>query len=442
MSLEPIHTSLKPAIASITSHKKLVISALTVSLLVACSSQPPAPPPVVIKPVPTPPPVVIPPPVVQPKPPVPAMRYPSFASWKADFIERAASRGFNRADLNQLLSGAEYNEQVVSSDKNQAEFAKMPWDYLDGVLASSRVNGGKQKYNGNNSLLMQMENRYGVPASIVTAIWGMESSYGGFVGNSSLASSLATLAYDGRRQGFAEEQLLAMLQLVQRGDVELSQLRGSWAGGMGHTQFIPKTWLDEGVDGNGDGHRNPWNAADALSSTASYLANAGWQRGLPTFYEVQLPASFDYRQVGSKKTVADWQAMGVRLLANSTASNAVTELWLPAGKEGPALLLTKNFDAIKVYNNSSNYALGISLLAKAIVGQAGLQKDFPRYEKPLYTYQVTQLQQRLTAMGYDTKGTDGVVGTNTKLAFQRWQNDNGQVPDGFISQRSASRLIQ
>lgn len=435
----------------LSSSKKLTLTAITVAIcgswLASCSTQPPAPP--ATKPLPpVKPPVIVQskPPVVRPTPPVtttvPAVRYPTFASWKSDFIQRSMANGVNGNDLQRLLGDAEYNAQVVSSDKNQAEFAKMPWEYLDGVLASSRVTGGQQKYNSLNDLLMGIENRFGVPASIVTAIWGMESSYGGFTGNSSLANSLSTLAYDGRRQAFAESQLLALLQLVERGDIDWSQLKGSWAGGMGHTQFIPRTWLDEGVDGDGDGHRNPWNSADALSSTASYLSRSGWQRGLPTFYEVRLPTGFDYRQVSSKKTVADWQRLGVQFLTAPVSGNSVTELWLPAGKEGPALLLTQNFDAIKVYNNSANYALGVSLLAKAIVGQGELQADFPRYERPLANYQVVQLQERLTRLGFDTKGTDGVIGNNTKLAFQRWQAANGQIPDGFITQRSAAMLVQ
>ena len=420
--------------------KKLALYVSSASLLAACSSQPPMPQ----QPTqPLPPPVIVTPPVVKPTPQLPTS-YPTFNSWKSDFIQRASAQGYNRADLERLLASASYNEQVVRSDKNQAEFAKMPWEYIDGAVSSSRVSGGQRGYSDQSAVLLANENRYGVPASIVTAIWGMESSYGGFTGNSSLTSSLATLAYDGRRQAFAEQQLLALLKLVERGDIDWSELKGSWAGGMGHTQFIPQTWLEQGVDGNGDGHKNPWNRADALSSTASYLASAGWQRGLPTFYETRLPNGFDYRNVSSKKTLSEWQSMGLQLInvVGSAPGNTPVELWLPAGKEGPALLLTQNFDAIKVYNNSANYALGVSLLARAIVNQPQLQRDFPRYEKPLYTYQVTQLQQHLTSMGYDTKGTDGVIGTNTKLAFQRWQADNGQVPDGFITQRSAASLVQ
>lgn len=412
-------------------------------MIASCSSQPTTEPRPTARPAPIPSPVIVRPPVVKPVPskPVPK-QYTSFADWKYDFIERAVQQGYNRNDLQHLMMDADYNEQVVSLDKSQAEFVKMPWEYIDSAVSSSRVSGGKRNYAAQSDVLLAAENRYGVPASIVTAIWGMESSYGAGTGNSSLTSSLATLAYDGRRRDFAESQLLALLSLVERGDIDWSQLQGSWAGGMGHTQFIPKTWQDEAVDGNHDGRRNPWNSADALTSTASYLANAGWQRGLPTFYEIRLPSNFDYRQVGQKKTVAQWQSQGVQLFDPTAAGQAVTELWLPAGKQGPAVLLTKNFDAIKVYNNSANYAMAVSLLARAIVGQSGLQQDFPRYEQPLRKYEVVQLQQRLTAQGYDTKGADGVVGNNTKLAFQRWQADHGQVPDGFISQNSATSLLR
>ena len=427
------------------SYKHLCIKNLSVSvtaaLLAACSTTPPPSAPTMPKPVVTPPvpaPVVItPPPIVKP----PVTSYDSFLSWKLDFTERAVARGFPRADVARLLSNASYNEQVISLDKGQPEFAKMPWEYIEGAVSSGRVNGGQRNFASQSTLLSQIEDRYGVPASIVTAIWGMESSYGQGTGNSSLVNNLATLAYDGRRRGFAEEQLLALLQLLERGDIDWPQLKGSWAGGMGHTQFIPKTWLDEAVDGNNDGHRNPWHVADALSSTASYLSNAGWERGMASFYEVRLPADFDYRQVSTKKRIADWQQVGVQLLTANAPSQAVTELWLPAGKEGPAILLTKNFDAIKVYNNSANYAMGVSLLAKAILGQSGLQQSWPKYEQPLYTYQVKILQQQLTRMGYDTKGSDGIAGTNTKLAFQRWQADHGQTPDGFITQRSARALL-
>ncbi len=386
-----------------------------------------------VKPAPT---IVEKPAVIAPKP-----SYRSFSDWKSDFSMRAMSAGHSSADVQRLLASARLNEQVISLDSGQPEFSKMPWDYADSAASSARIANGKRKFNEQRSYLSRLESQYGVDAAIITSIWGMESSYGAVTGSSHLPSALASLAYDGRRQEFAETQLLALIQLLQRGDIYWSQLEGSWAGGMGETQFIPATWVQHGVDGDGDGHRNPWSTADALASAANYLSNSGWVRGLAPFYEVTLPASFDYSVVSTKQPAYRWAELGVDTIDDvSLDANTPMELWLPAGKNGPALLLSPNFDVIKVYNNSSNYALGVSLLGSAIAGRSGLRQSWPRYERPLSTSQVTRLQERLTRAGYDTKGTDGIIGTNTRKAFQRWQGDNGQTPDGFISQSSASSL--
>ncbi|MGO2226237.1 MAG: lytic murein transglycosylase [Psychrobacter celer] len=385
-------------------------------------------------PKPTPKPAVKPQPVAKPS-------YGSFSDWKSDFSMRAMASGYDAQTIRRLLDLAYLNQQVISLDSGQPEFSKMPWEYVDSAVSDGRVSTGKRKFAEQRAFLSQLQSQYGVNAEIIAAIWGMESSYGAVTGNSSIPSSLASLAYDGRRQEFAETQLLSLASLLQRGDVSWSQLDGSWAGGMGQTQFIPDTWLKQGVDGDGDGHRNPWATGDALASTANYLSNSGWVRGLAPFYEVRIPASFDYAVVGSKQSAARWAALGIDTIDDvSLDANTQMELWLPAGKDGPALLLSPNFDVIKVYNNSSSYALGVSLLGKALAGQGGLYKSWPRYERPLSTVQVRNLQQRLTSMGYDTKGADGIVGTNTRRAFQRWQADNGQTPDGFITQRSAASL--
>ncbi|MBI0425602.1 lytic murein transglycosylase [Psychrobacter sp. NG27] len=379
-------------------------------------------------------------PVVKPQP-APKPSYNSFSDWKSDFSMRAISSGYDTQIIRRLLDSAYLNQQVISLDSGQPEFSKMPWEYVDSAVSSGRVSTGKRKFAEQRALLSQLESQYGVDAETIAAIWGMESSYGVVTGNSDLPSSLASLAYDGRRQEFAEAQLLALATLLQRGDVSWSQLEGSWAGGMGETQFIPETWLKQGVDGDGNGHRNPWATGDALASTANYLSNSGWVRGLAPFYEATVPASFDYSTVGSKQPAARWAAMGVDTIDDVYLdANTQMELWLPAGKDGPVLLLSPNFDVIKVYNNSSSYALGVSLLGKTIDGQSGLRKSWPRYERPLSTTQVANLQRRLTSMGYDTKGADGIVGTNTRMAFQRWQGDNNQTPDGFITQSSASSL--
>ena len=367
--------------------------------------------------------------------------YNSFTDWKSDFSMRAIAAGQNPSDVQRLLGSTYLNQQVISLDSSQPEFSKMPWDYADSAVSSGRVSTGKNKYSEQRSYLSGLQSQYGVNSEIIAAIWGMESSFGAVTGNSYIPSSLASLAFDGRRRDFAETQLLSLMTLLQRGDVSWSQLDGSWAGGMGQTQFIPDTWLKFGVDGDSNGHRNPWTTADALASTANYLNKSGWVRGLAPFYEATLPSSFDYTTVGSKQTAARWAALGVDTADDVFLdANTQMELWLPAGKDGPVLLLSPNFDVIKVYNNSSNYALGVSLLGKAIAGQTGLRKSWPRYERPLSTSQVKRLQQRLTSSGYDTKGSDGIIGTNTRKAFQSWQAVNGQTPDGFITQNSAASL--
>ncbi|WP_019673514.1 lytic murein transglycosylase [Psychrobacter lutiphocae] len=427
-------------------HGLALISAL---FLASCSTKPvqqvpvitPKPAPViVIKPDTTPPvqqPAPQPAPVLQPK-----ASYNSFEEWKSDFRARAINQGYNPYDISRIMDSAQLNNRVISLDSNQAEFVKMPWEYADSAVSGGRVSSGQSKFNQQRSLLSRLESQYGVNAEIIAAIWGMESSFGSFTGSSYIPSSLGTLAYEGRRREWAEEQLLALMKIIERGDVSPSQLKGSWAGGMGQTQFIPGTWLEHGVDGDGDGRRNPWATADALASTANYLSNSGWIRGVSPFYETTLPSTFDYHLLGQKMPASTWRSMGITANGGGYIDDhTLLELWLPAGKEGPALLLSPNFDVIKVYNNSSNYALGVSLLGRAIVGQSGIQKSWPRYEKPLTKGQVKNLQYNLTRAGYDTQGIDGIMGTNTRNAFARWQTDNGQIPDGFVTQRSANSLI-
>lgn len=365
--------------------------------------------------------------------PRPTRQYTSFTEWQNDFLQRTGGAG-------QLVANAHLNSRAISLDNNQAEFTSMVWNYLDNRTTATMVSQGRENRRANLSILDRNEAQYGVPASIVTAIWGIETGYGKNMGNMDLVDSLSSLAYDGRRRAWAESQLLAMNQMLAQGDVSESQFKGSYAGGMGHTQFIPTTWLAQGVDGNNDGRKNPFAVADALTSTASYLANAGWVRHLPAYIEVGLPQGFNYGYIGQKLPLDQWQALGLVGFSDSIAGGAVAELWLPAGINGPALLITQNFDVIKVYNNSSNYALAVAVLAQKLNGKAGIEKEFPRHEKPLSKTQIQALQRNLTAMGYDTGGADGIAGANTRRAFARWQSANGRIPDGFITQNSAGQL--
>lgn len=400
----------------------------------------PAPPPTYQPPVYQPP--VYQPPIQQPVPTQAEQTrsYGSFSEWKQDFMAQARGRYGYSAD--QLFAKAQLNSNIIALDNNQAEFTKAPWSYLDGAVTDNRVAQARQKRREMLGVLDRAESLYGVPASIVTAIWAVESSFGAGMGNIDLVNALSSLAYDGRRREFAEGQLLAMNELVARGDVSPSELKGSFAGGMGHTQFIPTTWLAQAVDADGDGRKSPFSRADALTTTANYLANAGWVRGLPAYVEVAMPSNFNHRLIGQKLSLDDWARSGLMSMSDTALMGQhQAELWLPAGINGPKLLLTANFNVIKVYNNSSNYALAVATLAERMNGKAGISADFPRYERMLSRNEIQALQQRLTTLGYDTKGVDGVAGTNTRLAFARWQADNGRVPDGFISQNSVSGLI-
>lgn len=438
----------------------LSILAFTTGALIACSSAPRSDnpniqilhtPPVQQpkKPIETPKPTPTPAPIVQtaPKqppvaPPQEMRHYGSFNEWKNDFINRTIAQGYSSSSVYELMGNASLNQQVISLDGRQAEFAKMPWEYVESAASSNRISKGKGQVSEYPSLLSRLESQYGVPKEIIVAIWGVESSYGTGTGNMDLVNALSSLAYDGRRRGFAEGELIAMLKMIERGDVSRSQLKGSWAGGMGHTQFIPSTWLAQGVDGNNDGTKNPWTLSDALASTANYLSNSGWVRDVDAYYEVRLPSNFDYTLIGQKRSLSAWQNIGLQSSTGSFLSgDTLAELWLPAGINGPALLLTPNFDVIKVYNNSSNYALGVAILAKRISGRSGISASWPRHESPLSTSQVKRLQQSLNNQGYDAGTADGVAGAKTRQAFARWQANNGKIPDGFISQNSASDLV-
>lgn len=359
-------------------------------------------------------------------------QYQSFEEWKSDFVGRQSQH-------QTLFANAHLNSQVINLDANQAEFAQLPWQYLDGRVTDSKVNQARQKRREMLSVLDAAESRYGVPASVVTAIWGLESGFGVNMGSTNLVSALASLAYEGRRRDFAESQLLAMGAMLERGDVGIDGFVGSWAGGMGHTQFIPTTWMKYAVDGDNDGVLSPFSSADALHSTARYLSSSGWVQGLPAYIEVSLPQNFDYRYLGGKQSLDAWRAMGLQ--GDELSGNQMAQLFLPAGIQGPKLLTTQNFEVIKVYNNSTNYALSVALLANKMNGKQGLVAPFPRHERALSKQQVRRLQELLNAQGYNAGTADGVIGTKTRQAFAQWQLANGQIPDGFITQASSARLL-
>ncbi len=367
---------------------------------------------------------------------------PGFDTWVAGFRSRARARGISDATLNRAFQGAGFLPGVVERDRNQTEFKRSFEDYLNIVAGETRVMTGRQKFGQYNGLLSEVEARYGVPAAITCAIWGVESRFGERRGDISVISATATLAYDGRRGDFFEAQLLAALRILERGDTNAAQLTGSWAGAMGHTQFIPTTYQAHAVDFRGDGRRDIWSEdpTDGLASAAAYLADSGWRRGLPWGLEVRAPDGLPVGR-GTRRSVSAWAASGVTS-ARGGALPALGDAALlrPSGINGPAFLVSRNFDVILRYNNSENYALGVGYLASRLAGGGPLAAQFPPDANGLTADDRKRLQELLTARGFDTGGTDGVIGPNTEEAIRAYQASVGLPVTGTPSQTLLAAL--
>jgi len=335
-----------------------------------------------------------------------------------------------------VLPGLRHLPDTVALDRRQSEFDTRIWEYLDGAVTAQRIQRGRELMARHAALLERIEARFGVPPEIVVAVWGIETSYGAVRGRVPTLDTLATLARDGRRAAFFEGELIGALRIVAAGEITPDRMRGSWAGAMGHTQFMPSSYLDHAVDFTGNGRRDVWsdNPADALASAANYLAANGWQRGQPWAVEVALPAGFDLRQTGTRRSVADWQAQGVRAVQGAALPRRGTAaLMLPAGRRGPALLTFANFDVLKSYNVSDAYVIALGHLSDRLRGAGPFVAGWPRGDRALTLEQRREIQRRLTALGFDTGGTTGRVGPMTRAAARDWQAQAGLVPDGYVS---------
>ena len=368
----------------------------------------------------------------------PAVQYASFAEWRAGFRPRALAAGVRPEVFDAAFQGVGVNAEVVRLDGAQAEFTKPIWEYLDGAASADRVATGRSKAAQLQSTMRAIEARFGVDRQVVLAIWGMESNYGTFRGSIPAVESLATLAYEGRRRDFGEEQLIAALLILQAGDATPSQMVGSWAGAMGHTQFVPTSYLKHAVDFTGDGRRDVWSddPTDALASTANYLRANGWTRGQPWGIEVRLPEGFNYGSAdqSNRRPASDWRARGVtRLDGSPLPDHGNAAILAPAGARGPAFAVFDNFFVIKTYNNATSYAVGVGHLGDRIAGGGPIVAAWPRHERELSRTEKIEMQERLIALGFDTGATDGVIGPNTIAAIRQYQQSRGVTPDGFAT---------
>ena len=350
---------------------------------------------------------------------------------------KAAAVGVSNASFDTSTAGLVTDMSVLELLDAQPEFTTPIWDYLAALVDQQRVDDGQAMLKTHAATLAQVAQQYGVDAQTVVAVWGVESDYGKTFGKRPLLTSLATLSCFGRRQEFFRGEFFATLKLLQSGDLKPEGLTGSWAGAFGHTQFMPTTYQRIAVDGDGDGRRDlVASIPDALASTANYLKKAGWRTGEPWGYEVKLPPGFDISLAGrkNKRTLRDWAARGVVRRSTPSAEDTLTSvdamagLLLPAGANGPAWLVFRNFDAIYSYNAAESYALAIALLSDRLRGLPPPVVAWPTDDAGLGRGERKQLQQLLLARGHAIGEADGMIGTLTRRAIVLEQQRLGLQP--------------
>ena len=358
-----------------------------------------------------------------------------FQSCLAGIQAQAAGAGVSAQTFRAATAGISYDDKVIELSQAQPEFKTPIWDYMAALVDDERVDDGKAAMRQHAQALAAAEAKYGVDRYTIAAVWGVESNFGKNLGKMPLVQSLATLACSGnRRRDFFRGELIATLKIIERGDIDASRLYGSWAGAFGQTQFMPSTYQRLAVDLDGDGRRDVVDsAADAVGSTANFLLVAKWSNGHGWGYEVRLPRGFNVAAAGrrNKKPVAHWSSLGVtRLDGRPLAAEGPVGILAPAGADGPAFLVTRNFDAIYSYNAAESYGLAIAVLSDRLRGRPGIQAEWPTDDPPLSRAERRDLQVRLTRRGYDVGEPDGKVGQKTRDAIKAVERELGMPQTG------------
>ncbi len=358
----------------------------------------------------------------------------TFNAWLANFRRTHLGR-YDDAFLDSFFLDINFLPHVLARDQNQSEVTSSVADYTNRLCSEDRFLKGKSSRVKWSKVLDQIENAYGVPATVLLALWGIETSYGSVRGDIPTLSALATLAFDGRRQQFFEQELCAAIEILHNLQKPAQVLIGSWAGAMGHTQFMPSTYLKYAIDFDGKGWADIWsdNPIDALASAASYLSNHGWNLCLPWGRVVTLPHDFDFALTAPKivKPVSEFLQMGLDGLPRQL--EVLGSIFVPMGASGPAFWISDNFSVLKQYNKSVSYALSIGLLSDGFKTGALCNLNWPSNTKALSRGDMKKLQSRLTYQGFDTQGCDGVFGPNTEIAIRGFQSENFLVEDGYPS---------
>ncbi len=369
----------------------------------------------------------------------------SFQACVADLQDEARAQGISPGVAERTLEDADHLERVVELDRAQPEFTKPFGEYLRERVTEDRVERGRELLREHEALLDRIAREYGVAPRYLVAFWGLETNFGDYFGDIRVIDSLATLACDDRRSEFFTEQLMATLEIIDADALEPDTMEGSWAGAMGHVQFMPTVFRQHAVDYDGDGQRDLWNSVpDAMASAANFLSAMGWERGWRWGREVRLPADFPYAKAGRDRPrpLAEWQAMGVRTAYGRALGDAEVEaeLLLPSGHRGPAFLVYDNFDKIMGWNPSTYYALSVGHLADRLTGVTGLVQSPPEDVPKLSRDEVEALQKRLNEKGFDAGRVDGIPGPSTRAAIRRFQKSRDMIADGFPSRAVLEKL--
>lgn len=370
---------------------------------------------------------------------------PDFAACLSAIRAAALAQGVPASVADRAFAGLQPDQRVVDLDGRQPEFSLTFGQYVRNAISEQRVASGQAMLARHRALLEPIEREYGVPARYLVAFWGLETNYGSFMGDFAVVRSLATLACQTKRAAFFSNELVQALRILARNGMPQAQMRGSWAGAMGNTQFMPSTFMGWGVDRDGDGRIDLWNSLpDVFASSANFLRGVGWTSSLPSHLEVALPAGFPLDQADSavEKPVRAWRAMGVRGadgrdLPDSAEPGSIA---LPAGHRGPAFLLLPNFKAAMNWNRSQLYALSVGHLAQRLAGGPDLIRQPPSDDQPLRRETVLDLQARLARLGLYDDDVDGLIGPKTRSGVRRFQQRAGLPPDGHPTPDLVDRL--
>ncbi len=369
-----------------------------------------------------------------------------FESFIQSMWPKAKAAGISREVFDRGFAGiSDPDPDVLKLANNQPEVTSTTSQYLLKAVTQIRIDAGQSMKSSEQDLLGQIEKRYKVDRSILLAIWGMESNFGKDKGQMKVMRSLATLLYSGNKKDYAREQYIAALKILKTGIISPQNFTGSWAGAMGHTQFIPTSYLTYAVDWTGDGKKDIWNSsADALASTANYLAKAGWRNDRPWGWEVKLPAKFNRSLIGRSnwRSVAEWAKLGIKPArgGNFSAPGADAFIMVPQGVDGPTFLVTRNFMAIMDYNQSHSYALAVGHLADRIKGGEAFVTPWPDVAYDLSAAQRIEIQKLLYRRGFDPGGVDGRFGARTYEAILGFQHRTGLALDGTPTAGLLERL--